>query len=163
MRLLLPLLAGLLTLLGNAAPKLSAQSDLFVSRAETRLVLADRPFRFGGANIEWLGLEGYGPADPRGPRLPSHYEIDDAMATARELGARVVRSQTMGDSVGCNECLEPALGQFNQAAFERVKREIGDLVRLFDERGIRRREGSGAAERGSMSQQSARSVACRGS
>ncbi len=120
MRLLLPLLAGLLTLLGNAPPKLSAQSDLFVSRAETRLVLAGRPFRFGGANIEWLGLEGYGPADPRGPRLPSHYEIDDAMATARELGARVVRSQTMGDSVGCNECLEPALGQFNQAAFERV-------------------------------------------
>ncbi len=120
MRLLLPLLAGLLTLLGNAAPKLSAQSDPFVSRAETRLVLAGRPFRFGGANIEWLGLEGYGPADPRGPRLPSHYEIDDAMATARELGARVVRSQTMGDSVGCNECLEPALGQFNQAAFERV-------------------------------------------
>ena len=120
MRPLLLLLAGLLALPGNAAPKLSTQSDLFVSRAQTRLVLAGRPFRFGGANIEWLGLEGYGPSDPGGPRLPSHYEIDDALATARELGARVVRSQTMADSVGCTECLEPRLGQFNQAAFERV-------------------------------------------
>jgi mannan endo-1,4-beta-mannosidase len=119
-RLLLPLLAGLLALTGNAAPKPSAQADLFVSREKTRLVLGSRPFRFGGANIEWLGLQGYGPADPGGPRLPSHYEIDDAMATARELGARVVRSQTMGDSVGCDECLEPTLGRFNKAAFERV-------------------------------------------
>ena len=120
MRLLLALLAGLLVLSGNAPPKSSARSDPFVSRAGTRLVLAGRPFRFGGANIEWLGLQGYGPADPLGPRPPSHYEIDDALATARELGARVVRSQTMGDSVGCDRCLEPTLGHFNQPAFESI-------------------------------------------
>ena len=46
--------------------------------------------------------------------------MDDALATARELGATVVRSQTLGDSVGCATCLEPALGQFNEAAFERT-------------------------------------------
>ena len=120
MRFLLPLLAGLLVLPGHAAPKLTAQSDAFVKRSKTRLVLLGRPLRLGGANIEWLGLKGYGPADPSGPRPPSNYEIDDALATAHELGATVVRSQTMGDSVGCNECLEPTLGQFNQAAFERV-------------------------------------------
>jgi mannan endo-1,4-beta-mannosidase len=46
--------------------------------------------------------------------------VDDALATAHELGATVVRSQTLGDSVGCAACLEPALGQFNAAAFERT-------------------------------------------
>jgi hypothetical protein len=95
-------------------------ADSFVTRSGTRLELAGRPFRFGGANIEWLGLQGYGPADPAGPRYPNHYEIDDALATARELGARVVRSQTMGDSVGCGLCLEPSLGTFNAAAFEPI-------------------------------------------
>src|SRR5204863_3321883 len=37
-----------------------------------------------------------------------------------ELGANVVRSQTMGDSAGCAACIEPELGQFNDAAFERI-------------------------------------------
>lgn len=101
-----------------AQPQRSGES--FVTRSGTHLELGGRPFRFGGANIEWLGLQGYGPADPAGPRYPNHYEIDDALATARELGARVVRSQTMGDSVGCELCLQPALGTFNAAAFEPI-------------------------------------------
>ena len=74
-------------------------ADSFVTRSGPRLGVAGRPFRFGGANIEWLGLPGYGPFDPRGPHFPSNYEIDDAMETAREMGVNVVRSQTMGDSV----------------------------------------------------------------
>jgi hypothetical protein len=95
-------------------------ADSFVTRAGTRLLVDGRPFRFGGANVEWLGLAGYGPFDPAGPRFPSNYEIDDALATARELGAKVVRSQTMGDSVGCELCIEPERGQFNPRAFERI-------------------------------------------
>jgi mannan endo-1,4-beta-mannosidase len=95
-------------------------ADSFVTRSGTRLLVDGRPFRFGGANVEWLGLAGYGPFDPAGPRFPSNYEIDDALATARELGARVVRSQTMGDSVGCELCIEPARGQFSPRAFERI-------------------------------------------
>jgi hypothetical protein len=97
------------------APKSFA--DSFVARSGTRLTLGGRPFRFGGANLEWLGLVGYGPADPTGPHFPSHYEVDDALATAKELGALVVRSQTLGDSVGCADCLEPTEGVFNDAAF----------------------------------------------
>src|SRR6476661_5548913 len=97
-----------------------AAQSLFVTRSGTHLLLAGKPYRFGGANIEWLGLAGYGPADPNGPHYASHYEIDDAFATARELGATVVRSQTMGDSAGCPACIEPTLGQFNDAAFERI-------------------------------------------
>jgi hypothetical protein len=101
-----------------AAPQPLA--DSFVTRSGTQLRLAGRPFRFGGGNVEWLGLVGYGPFDPGGPRYPTHYEIDDALATAREMGARVVRSQTMGDSVGCERCIEPELGRFNEAAFEPI-------------------------------------------
>jgi mannan endo-1,4-beta-mannosidase len=106
----------------STAPSAGFQqfADSFVTRSGTRLRVAGRPFRFGGANIEWLGLAGYGPYDPRGPHFPSNYEIDDAMKTAREMGVKVVRSQTMGDSVGCERCIEPTLGHFNQDAFERI-------------------------------------------
>jgi mannan endo-1,4-beta-mannosidase len=90
----------------------------FVIRSGARLLLGGQPFRFGGANIEWLGVAGYGPADPAGPHRPTDFEIDDALATAQQLGATVVRSQTMGDSVGCAVCIEPARGVFNQAGFE---------------------------------------------
>jgi hypothetical protein len=97
-------------------PHVLAQS--FVQRSGTHLTLDGAPFRFSGPNIEWLGLESYGPHDPFGPRYPSHFEIDDAMATAAEMGARVVRSQTMGDTVGCPLCIEPESGKFNDAAFQ---------------------------------------------
>jgi mannan endo-1,4-beta-mannosidase len=106
----------------RALPPLTPQqlADSFVTQSGTRLFVAGRPFRFGGANIEWLGVAGYGPFDPSGPHFPSHYQVDDAMATARAMGVRVVRSQTMGDSVGCDACLEPSRGQFSKAAFEHV-------------------------------------------
>jgi mannan endo-1,4-beta-mannosidase len=112
-----------LFLLGTSvgfASRAAPSPGAFVVRAGKELRLAGKPFRFGGTNIEWLGLAGYGPADPAGPNYPSQFEIDDALATAQEIGARVVRSQTMGDSVGCELCLEPEPGRFNQAAFERV-------------------------------------------
>jgi mannan endo-1,4-beta-mannosidase len=116
--LLLIVLSLALVPASSGAPQ--GLADSFVTRSGTRLLLDGRPFRFGGANIEWLGLAGYGPFDPRGPHYPSRYEVDDAMATAREMGVRVVRSQTMGDSVGCELCIEPTLGSFNEAAFERI-------------------------------------------
>ena len=118
----IPALAAAAALLcvpaGAAAPH--AFADSFVKREGPRLVLDGHTFRFGGANVEWLGVAGYGPADPNGPHFPSHYEVDDAMTTAHELGATVVRSQTMGDSVGCGVCIEPTLGTFSGAAFEHV-------------------------------------------
>ncbi len=92
--------------------------DDFVQRDGTKLTLAGSTFRYSGPNIEWLGLEGYGPHDPIGPRYPSRFEIDDAFDTAAEMGARVVRSQTMGDTVGCPLCIEPELGKFNDSAFQ---------------------------------------------
>ena len=89
----------------------------FVQRAGTHLTLNGAAFRYSGPNIEWLGLEGYGPHDPAGPKLPTHFEIDDSFATAAEMGAKVVRAQTIGDTVGCPLCIEPELDKFNDAAF----------------------------------------------
>jgi hypothetical protein len=82
--------------------------------------LDGQPFRFSGPNVEWLGLVGYGPYNfepGQGERYPTHFEIDDALATAKEMGATVVRAQTLGDTVGCGNCLEPTLGHFNAQAF----------------------------------------------
>jgi mannan endo-1,4-beta-mannosidase len=89
----------------------------FVGHSGTHLTLNGKPWRFGGANIEWLGLSNYGPASPTPPRFPTHAEVDAALATAKRLGAQVVRAQTLGDSVGCDACLEPQPGVFNTEAF----------------------------------------------
>src|SRR5262245_49194093 len=118
------ILAGAMLMVGCAAAGsasfAASQPVGFVTRSGATLQLDGKSYRFGGANIEWLGLAGYGPADPAGPHYPSNFEIDDALTTAKEMGARAVRSQTMGDSVGCALCLEPERGVFNRAAFERV-------------------------------------------
>jgi mannan endo-1,4-beta-mannosidase len=108
-------------------------NDEFVQRDGTRLTLGGEPFRYSGPNIEWLGLEAYGPLDSMGPRYPSHFEVDDALDTARAMGARVVRSQTLGDSIGCPECIEPKLGEFNPEAF----RHIDYAIKAAHDRGLR--------------------------
>lgn len=103
---------------GGANP--AAKNGDFVTRSGSQLKLGGKPFRFSGANIEWLGLIGYGPLNfepSQNERFPTHYEIDDALATAHEMGATVVRAQTLGDTVGCPNCLEPRAGEFNPAAF----------------------------------------------
>jgi hypothetical protein len=56
-------------------PRSSAQTghnDEFVQHDGARLTLGGDTFRYSGPNIEWLGLEAYGPIDPMGPRYPSH-------------------------------------------------------------------------------------------
>jgi len=109
------------------------QRSEFVTRSGSSLELSGKPFRYSGPNIEWLGLEAYGPHDPLGPRYPTHFEVDDALDTAKEMGARVVRSQTLGDSVGCDLCLEPRRGVFNPDAFN----SIDYVIKAAHDRGIR--------------------------
>ena len=135
----LPVWGGMAMLaLGSlvASGRLTAQSphnDEFVQRDGTRLTLGGETFRYSGANIEWLGLEGYGPMDPVGPRYPTHFEVDDALDTAKMMGARVVRSQTLGDSIGCPQCIEPKLGEFNPEAFK----QIDYVLKGAHDRGLR--------------------------
>jgi mannan endo-1,4-beta-mannosidase len=72
-----------------AAGRIRSQNGSFVRRSGTKLTLDGALFRYGGPNIEWLGLEGYGPHDPMGPRYPTRFKIDDAFATSAEMGARL--------------------------------------------------------------------------
>jgi len=119
-----------------SAGKVAAQTthnDEWVKRAGTKLTLGGEIYRYSGPNIEWLGIEAYGPDDALGPRYPSHLEIDDALDTAKMMGARVVRSQTMGDSVGCDLCLEPSAGVFNPQAFQ----SVDYAIKSAHERGLR--------------------------
>lgn len=90
--------------------------NTFVTRSEDTLMLSGKPFRFSGANIYWLGLL----ESSTGVSYPSHFEVDDALATASLMGATVVRAHTMGISVGCSLCMEPALNVFNQTAIQHV-------------------------------------------
>ena len=38
-----------------------ASAQAFIQRSGTQLTLDGVPFRYSGPNLEWLGLEGYGP------------------------------------------------------------------------------------------------------
>ncbi|GAC1367170.1 MAG: hypothetical protein NVS2B12_24490 [Ktedonobacteraceae bacterium] len=88
----------------------------FVQRSGSSLLLNGKKFRFSGTNMYWLGLL----ETKDGTVYPSRFEVEDALATARAMGATVVRSHTLGISVGCALCLETDHGTFNQAAFRHV-------------------------------------------
>ena len=112
--------AAVVALLAAPAGRAAGKRGPVRDAVRHALLLNGKPFRFGGANIEWLGLAGYGPADPAGPRYPTHFEIDDALATAKEMGARVVRARRWATRSAAQLCIEPALGRFNDAAFEPI-------------------------------------------
>jgi mannan endo-1,4-beta-mannosidase len=118
---------------GSPSLAQTEHNDEFVQRDGTRLTLGGENFRFSGPNIEWLGLEAYGPLDSMGPRYPSHFEVDDVLDTAKAMGARVIRSQTLGDSIGCDLCIEPKLGIFNPEAFK----HIDYALKAAHDRGLR--------------------------
>jgi mannan endo-1,4-beta-mannosidase len=42
------------------------------------------------------------------------------------MGARVIRSQTLGDSIGCDQCIEPRRGEFNPEAFKHIDYVLKD-------------------------------------
>ncbi|MDQ2903853.1 MAG: hypothetical protein ABI456_09225 [Ktedonobacteraceae bacterium] len=91
-------------------------ASFFVTRSGSSLMLAGKQFRFSGPNIYWLGMQ----ETDNGNAYPSHFRVDDALATAEIMGATVVRSHTLGISVGCTICVEPRLGVFNQLALQSI-------------------------------------------
>ena len=88
----------------------------FVTRSGSQLMLGGRQFRFAGANVYWLGLD----ENVDGVDYPTHFRVNDALTAAETMGATVVRSHTLGISVGCEQCVEPSLGVFNTTAFEHI-------------------------------------------
>lgn len=115
--------AAILTLLApicpSAAQDASAPRDGFVVRSGARLMLDGRPFRFAGANIDWLGIGSHSYYEPD-VFYPDPAEVDDALATVVEMGGTVVRSHSLGISVGCPQCIAPEKGKYNEAALRRV-------------------------------------------
>ncbi len=104
-------------------PTMAAAPDPrdFIGRADTRFTLLGNPQRLAGADIAWLGLR-----DDRGrPRLPTDYEVKDALLTVQALGGTVVRARTLGASVGCDLCLMPAPGRMSDAAFAQIDMVLG--------------------------------------
>ena len=89
----------------------------FVKRTGSTLTLQDRTMRFGGVNITWLGLRQDG---TNAPRRPTAFEVRDALATARALGAEVVRLPGLVSTAGCKLCLEPTPGQMNPDVFAQI-------------------------------------------
>ncbi|HEX8632292.1 MAG TPA: cellulase family glycosylhydrolase, partial [Catenuloplanes sp.] len=104
----------------------SATADQFVTRSASTLQLGGAPFRFGGANIYWLGLD----ENVGGVDYPTYFRIDDALRTAKAMGATVVRSHTLGISTGNPRSLEPSLGQFNPEAFATIDYAVAAARRL---------------------------------
>ncbi len=92
----------------------------FVTRSGSKLILGGQRFRFAGANVYWLGLD----ENVGGIDYPTHFRVDDVLTTAETMGATVVRSHTLGISVGCKPCIEHSLGVFNPAAFEHIDSTI---------------------------------------
>jgi len=91
-----------------------AQNTGFVTRAGSHLLVEGRQFRFAGANIYSLGL------DDGARTYPTPFRIDDALNVASEMGLTVVRANSLGVSVGCALCIEPAPGVFNNTAFQHI-------------------------------------------
>ncbi len=89
----------------------------FVSRSDSQLMVIGIGKRFGGINVSWLGLlqAGQG-ATATAPRVPTAYEIKDALQTVHVMASGYVRSVSLGSSAGCAACLVPAPGQINVEA-----------------------------------------------
>lgn len=96
------------------------ESRSFVTRDGADLMLDGERFHFSGTNIYWLALVALdgrplGHADR--PWNPREFVIDQVLDGAVATGARVVRSHTLGISLGTEGSLEPELGVFDEAAF----------------------------------------------
>ncbi|MGO4541658.1 cellulase family glycosylhydrolase [Paenibacillus sp. 2TAB19] len=97
-------------------------STTFVTREGSRLMLDGKSFRFAGPNIYWLGLD----ENVNGVDWPTPYRVIDALDTALEMGANVVRSHTLGASHGNPKAIMPEPGVYNEEAFRRVDFAIAE-------------------------------------
>ncbi|ORY65935.1 glycoside hydrolase superfamily [Pseudomassariella vexata] len=96
-------------------------------RKGSLLLANDRPWKAVGPNVYWLGLDEnvVPPAgEPYDAATKSSYptkgRITDVMATVQALGGTMIRTHTLGVSVGNPLSVMPKLGVINEAAFEAI-------------------------------------------
>lgn len=100
-----------------------------ITRSGSTLLQQGEPWRFAGVNMYWLGLDENRP-DSVGATYPTHAAVWRALASAASLGATVVRSTTLGVSVGGPRSLEPQLGTFDDRALDAVDFAVAAAQRL---------------------------------
>lgn len=93
---------------------LVARCASFVKRNGSLLLLDGADFHAVGTNIYWLGLDENVP--PGTVAYPTEFRIYEALLTAKEMGATVVRAHTLGVSTGNNLSFETGLNTFNSNA-----------------------------------------------
>jgi mannan endo-1,4-beta-mannosidase len=99
----------------------------YVYRDGSSLKLNGEIWTSSGANVYWLGLDEnvIPPAGspfyaPFNASYPTHGRITEIMNTLMTMGARTIRSQTLGVSVGNPLSVMPALGVYNEQAFDTI-------------------------------------------
>lgn len=103
------------------------ERNSYVYRQGAELWLDGQPWTASGANVYWLGLDENVRPPPGAPfcaplnaSYPTFERITEVMNTLQTMGARVVRSQTLGVSVGNPLSIMPALGEYNEQAFATI-------------------------------------------
>ena len=98
-----------------------------VYRDEAQLKLNGKPWTAAGANVYWLGLDENVIPPPGKPfyapfnaSYPTKGRVVEIMNTLETLGARTIRSQTLGISVGNPLSLMPSLHEWNDQAYETI-------------------------------------------
>lgn len=99
----------------------------YVYRDGTTLRLLGDHWTASGANVYWLGLDenvippaGQPFYAPFNASYPTKGRTTEIMQTLVTMGAKLIRSQTMGVSVGNPLSLMPKLGVYNEQAFESI-------------------------------------------
>ncbi|KAK8139849.1 glycoside hydrolase family 5 protein [Apiospora sp. TS-2023a] len=98
-----------------------------VIRTGSTLLVDGNPWKAVGPNVYWLGLDEnvVPPAgEPYDPVTKSSYptkgRITDVLATVKALGGTMIRSHTLGISLGNPLGVMPAPGMVNEAAFASI-------------------------------------------
>ncbi|KAI4153233.1 MAG: hypothetical protein LQ340_002442 [Diploschistes diacapsis] len=119
--------ALLATLIASATANSAINRDSYVYRDGTKLKIDGQHFTTSGANVYWLGLDenvippkGQPFYAPFNASYPTFGRITEIMNTLNTMGANVIRSQTLGVSVGNPLSVMPSLGVVNQQAFKSI-------------------------------------------
>ena len=99
----------------------------YVYREGTTLRLLGDHWTASGANVYWLGLDenvippaGQPFYEPFNASYPTHGRTTEIMNILVTMGAKLIRSQTLGVSVGNPLSVSPDLGVYNPAAFDSI-------------------------------------------
>ncbi|MFV2049656.1 RICIN domain-containing protein [Metabacillus sp. YM-086] len=107
----------------------------FVYRDGKNLMLNGEVFKYSGPNIYWLGLD-ENTGDTQS--YPTAFRVNDVLDTAVEMGATVVRSHSLGASVGIKNGYSLTLKpEKNSPLNEEALRRIDYAIAAAKERGLR--------------------------